>query len=85
MAIYKDPSQETAVRIEAAKATISYEKPPLAAIDAKVRVDDHVPLADRIKSYLRDDAIEASAGKVVPLPAGDAFPATVATTNRPPS
>lgn len=28
---------------------------------------DHVPLADRLKHYARAEAIEASAGKVVPL------------------
>lgn len=67
MAIYKDPSIETAVRIEAAKAAIAYEKPRLAPIEVKPQEDDHVPLAERIKSYLRDDAIEASAGKIVAL------------------
>ena len=33
MTIYKDPAQPTAIRIDAAKAAISYEKPRLAAVE----------------------------------------------------
>jgi len=36
MVVYKDPSKEMALRIDAAKAAIRYEKPALSTIEAKV-------------------------------------------------
>jgi hypothetical protein len=35
MAVYKDPSQPIALRLEAAKAALPYEKPRLASIENK--------------------------------------------------
>ena len=65
MAIYKDPRQETAVRIDAAKAALPFEKSRLAPAEPQRAADDYVPLDERLKAYARDDAIEASAGNVV--------------------
>lgn len=67
LAVMRDGSASPMARLDAAKAAAAYIHPRLAPIEAKAREDDHVPLAERIKSYLRDDAIEASAGKVVAL------------------
>jgi hypothetical protein len=39
MAVYKDTSKEMALRLDAAKAAIRYEKPALAAVDAKMQGD----------------------------------------------
>jgi len=36
MAVYKDPHQPAELRIDAARAAIGYEKPRLAAVEAKV-------------------------------------------------
>ncbi len=36
MAIYKDPKQSMQLRIEAVRAAIGYEKPRLAAVEARV-------------------------------------------------
>jgi hypothetical protein len=36
MAVYKDPRQPVQLRLEAARAAIAYEKPRLAAVEAKV-------------------------------------------------
>lgn len=36
MVVYKDPSKEMALRIDAAKAAIRYEKPALSTIEARV-------------------------------------------------
>jgi len=67
MAIYKDPRQETAVRIDAAKAALPYEKPRLAPIEPPRASDDHIPLVERLKEYAREEAIEGSGGNVVEL------------------
>lgn len=67
VAIYKDPTQEASMRIDAARAALPYEKPRLAAVEARVREDDHIPLAERLKAYARKDAIAASEGKVVEM------------------
>jgi hypothetical protein len=42
MAVYKDPSQEWKLRINAAVAAIRYEKPALASIDHKGKVDSEL-------------------------------------------
>jgi hypothetical protein len=78
MAIYKDPRHEAAVRMDAAKAALSFEKSRLAPADPQRAADDHVPLAERLKEYARDDAIEASAGKVVEFTS----PTSVMTSRR---
>ena len=36
MAIYKDPSHDPRLRVDAARAAIRYEKPALSAVEAKV-------------------------------------------------
>src|SRR5256885_7285693 len=65
MAIYKDPSHETAVRIDAARAALPFEKPRLSPVEPQRAADDHVPLAERLKAYAREEAFKASARKVV--------------------
>jgi hypothetical protein len=50
MAIYKDPLQETAVRIDAARAA---QKPRLSPVEPQSAHDDHVPLVERLKAYAR--------------------------------
>lgn len=67
MAIYKDPRQETAIRIDAAKAALPYEKARLTPVEPQRVAADHVPLSERIKMATRRDAIKASEGKVVEL------------------
>lgn len=42
MVVYKDPGREMALRIDAAKAAIRYEKPALSAVEAKVEVTEQV-------------------------------------------
>src|SRR5437773_2759704 len=71
IAIYKDPRQETSVRIDAAKAALPYEKPRLAPVEARRASDDHIPLVERLKAYARDEAIEGSGGNVVELKTGE--------------
>lgn len=65
--IYQNPQLDIAVRIDAAKAALPYEKPRLSPIEPARKADDHVPLAERVKEYTRCVAIEASGGKVVDL------------------
>jgi hypothetical protein len=36
MAVYKDPRQPAELRLEAARAAIGFEKPRLAAVEAKI-------------------------------------------------
>src|SRR5438874_11323234 len=67
MAIYKDPSHETAVRIDAARAALPFEKPRLSPVEPQRADRDHVPLAERLKAYLREEQIEASRGNVIEL------------------
>jgi hypothetical protein len=67
MATYKNPKLKLAVRIDAAKAALPYEKARLSAVEPQRAHDDHVPLAERILAYRRRDAIEASAANVVEL------------------
>jgi len=71
MLIYKDPAQETAVRIDAAKAALPYEKPRLAPVEPQRASDDHIPLVERLKAYAREEAIEGSGGNVVELKTGE--------------
>ena len=53
VAIYKDPAQPTERRMDAAKATIGYEKPRLAAVDT-THTGDGLSLEDLIHlSYER--------------------------------
>jgi hypothetical protein len=58
MTIYKDPAQPTAIRIDAAKAAIGYEKPRLAAVEHTGDPDQ--PLAFQIISGVMRHGDEAS-------------------------
>ena len=51
MSVYKDPSKPENVRIDAAKAAIRYERPPLAPVEQPQR--DFVPIAERIEFDVR--------------------------------
>ena len=53
MAIYKDPSHEMALRLDAAKAAIGYEKPRLQAVELNASVE--LSQEDRL-SMLEDRA-----------------------------
>jgi hypothetical protein len=66
MSIYKDPTKPENLRIDAAKTAIRYERPALAPVEEPAK-SDAVPLAERLKAYLREDGIEGSAAKVVEL------------------
>ena len=66
MSIYKDPTMPENLRIDAAKAAIRYERPALTPVEQATK-SDSVPLAERLKAYLREDEIKASAPKVVQL------------------
>src|SRR6266852_1806297 len=67
MSVYKDPSKPENVRIDAAKAAIRYERPALAPVEQGRPESDFVPLSERLEAYEREDALEASASKVVEL------------------
>lgn len=45
MQIYKDENRDIALRLDAAKAAIGYEKPRLAAVDVKAEVDATVEVS----------------------------------------
>jgi hypothetical protein len=66
MSIYKDPAKPENFRIDAAKTAIRYERPALAPVEQTTK-SDSVPLAERLRAYLREDEIKASAPKVVQL------------------
>ena len=65
--VYKDPLKPENVRIDAAKAAIRYERPALAPVEQCGPDRDFIPLAERLAKYEREDALEASASKVVEL------------------
>lgn len=67
LAVLRNPKAEPHARLDAAKAAAPYVHPRLAPIEPQRKLDDVVPLAERVKEYTRRDAIEASAGKVVDL------------------
>lgn len=45
MAIYKNPINDMALRLDAAKAAVGYEKPKLAAVDMKAEVDASIEVS----------------------------------------
>lgn len=47
VSVYKDPTNDLPVRIDAAKAAVRYEKPALSNIDAKVDVKATVTKIER--------------------------------------
>lgn len=67
MSIYKDPTHAIELRMDAAKAAIRYETPTLTPVALKKTEEEVGPLAERLKAYAMQDAIEASEGKVVPI------------------
>ena len=68
MTVYKDPMQPLANRLDAAKTAIRYELPTLSPVEQVRRGDEViVPLAERLRAYAAEDAIEASERKAVKL------------------
>jgi hypothetical protein len=60
--VYRDPTNDLKVRLDAAKAAVGYELPrPEFAAPA----GDVVPLHERLRAYARARLIQASEGKVV--------------------
>jgi hypothetical protein len=55
------------IRLDAAKAAAPYVHPRMAPAEPRHPDPDFVPLAERIAELDREDAIEASEGKVVEL------------------
>ncbi len=51
-----DPSKPETLRLDAAKAAIRYERPALSPVEQQGE-SDFVPLPERLKAYLREDAI----------------------------
>lgn len=59
MTVYKDPSQEMSLRIDAAKAAIKFEKPALSSVEARVEHSfDDVP-DEELDAAIRDAASTA--------------------------
>jgi len=67
MMVYKDPLELPAVRIDAAKAALPYEKPRLAPAEPRRADDGRVSLLERLEEYAREAAIEQSGGRVISL------------------
>lgn len=68
LSVMRDTEADGHARLDAAKAAAPYMHPRLAQVEAKAREDASVPpLAERLKSYDRQDRIAASGGKVVEL------------------
>jgi len=67
MAIYKDPAKPEALRIDAAKAAIRYERPTLSPVEQPSGKTDGLTLLERLKVLTSLDAIDASEGKVVAI------------------
>ena len=49
MAVYKDPSNDIDLRVDAAKAAIRYERPALANIESNVNVSNHEQAIDDLE------------------------------------
>jgi hypothetical protein len=59
MTVYKDPSQDWPLRIDAAKAAIKFEKPALSSVEARVEHSfDDVP-DEELDAAIRDAATTA--------------------------
>lgn len=67
MAIYKDPSKDDAIRLDAAKAAIRYELPALSPVEQRPDRpgEQTITLEQRLAAITRRDAIDA--GKVTPI------------------
>jgi hypothetical protein len=68
MAVYKDTSKDLAMRLDAAKAAIGYEKPRLAAVTADVKAD--VDATHHIKVQAADE-ISRRLGRIIDRDAED--------------
>jgi hypothetical protein len=65
MSIMRDPTNELGIRLEAAKAVLSFVHPRYAVVEQSQ--NDFVPLVERLAYYARE-AREASASNVVQTP-----------------
>lgn len=50
MTVYKNPLNEMALRIDAAKAAIRYERPALSSVQASVGITNHEAALDELDS-----------------------------------
>jgi hypothetical protein len=57
MSIYKDPTQETQIRVQAASKAIGYEKPALASMEARVTATIRDQSEDELDAEIRALAI----------------------------
>ena len=55
------------MRIDCAKTALPFEKPRLLPVEQQRAGDDFVPLAERLKYYVRRDAMKANEGNVVEM------------------
>lgn len=62
MAVYKDPRNETALRVDAAKAAIRYEKPALSSVQAQVDANLHTWLVSAGAEEERSRSVVAGTG-----------------------
>jgi len=59
LGVLRDPEIDAHRRDEMAKAVAPYLHARLASAEVKPTQSDHIPLAERLKAYLREDAIAA--------------------------
>ena len=59
MAVYRDPSQEWALRVQAASKAIQYEKPALSSVEAKVTATIQDVSEDDLDAQIRMMAVAA--------------------------
>lgn len=57
MAVYRDPAQEWALRVQAASKAIGYEKPALSSVEAKVMATIQDVSEDQLDAEIRALAI----------------------------
>ena len=74
LGVLRDPEIDAHRRDDMAKAAAPYCHARLAQAEAKPAQSDIKPLAERLRDYVREDAIEASKGKVVALNGSQAQP-----------
>jgi len=75
LSVVRDETADPHVRLDAAKAAAPFVHSRMAPSEPKRGDPEYVPLIERLKEYVRRDAIDASAGNVVPLQRRDAIPA----------
>jgi hypothetical protein len=67
LSIMRNESLDQNIRLDAAKAAAPYVHPRMAPAEPRHPDPDFMPLAERLAELDREDAIEASKGKVVEL------------------